>query len=257
MKSELYKRTLYLNRSIPWLFGRRIVEYDIKSAGYNIIRHFKFLPDNIIEMLGRLEKHDRHVAIGKMEKKNEELKTNLKKGFQACRKKFFEANNIDDDEILSIKKDAIFLIDRIVDNTKFDTIEFVNKNEYYAFMYFNKIEFYFNDNVCDCKGIRDEKAELHQHYMLDIMGEFARLMIRGDKNKQLKFIKEVAVAYRNKELDPGYYRELNSDSLFRPSGRIKVMTNQMGYSEFDLDMKYIDISYNYTHYIIPMYQMLI
>lgn len=257
MVSDLYKRTLYLNKDIEYLFGHRIIEYDIRSAGFNIIRHFKFVPQKVIDALAKLDKHSRHVAIGMMERNNEDLKKKMKLGFQSCRKKFFVENNVQDEEILSIKKDAIFLIDRVLTNTKFDTIEFVNKNEYQSYLYMNKIEFYIGDEKIDCKGIRDEKVKLHEKFMLEIIREFSRLMVESDKEHQLRFIKEVANAYRNRELEAGYYRELNKESLYRPSGNIEVMTNHMGYSEFDLDLKYLDIGYNYTHYIIPMYQILL
>ena len=46
MVSELYKRTMYLNKNIEFIFGKEIIEYDIKSAGFNIIKKFKFLPED-------------------------------------------------------------------------------------------------------------------------------------------------------------------------------------------------------------------
>lgn len=257
MVSELYKRTVYLNRDIPYIFGKRITEYDIKSAGFNIIKHFKFLPEEVVLALENLDKHSRHVTIGKLEKHDEELKANLKKGFVACRKKFFMENDVTDKEILSIKKDAIFILDRKLHNLVFDNIEFVPKHEYHSYLYLDKNEFYMNDKDCDCKGIKDDKLVLHKDYMLDIIREFCKLMMIPDKNRQIKFIKEIAVAYRNGELAMGYYRELNKESLFRPKANIRVMSNNMGFNEFEMDLKYLDTSYNYTHYIIPMFQMLI
>lgn len=257
MASDLYKKNTYLNKNMVSLFGRRITEYDIKSAGFNIIKHFKFLPEEVISSIEKLDRHSRHVVIGKLEKNNRELAENLKKGFRACRKKFFDENDVIDSDILSIKKDAIFIIDKVLSNLEFDNIIFVPKNEYNAYMYLNKKEFYINDSICDCKGINDEKLELHKDFMLDILKEFAKLQINAGKDKQLKFIKEVAVAYRNRELEIGYYRELNVESLYRPKSNIRVMNNSMGFNEFEMDLKYLDISYNYTHYIIPMYQMLL
>ena len=190
MVSDLYKRTLYLNKDIEYLFGHRIIEYDIRSAGFNIIRHFKFVPQKVIDALAKLDKHSRHVAIGMMERNNEDLKKKMKLGFQSCRKKFFVENNVQDEEILSIKKDAIFLIDRVLTNTKFDTIEFVNKNEYQSYLYMNKIEFYIGDEKIDCKGIRDEKVKLHEKFMLEIIREFSRLMVESFHQRSCKCLSE-------------------------------------------------------------------
>ena len=257
MFSMLYQRTSYLNKDITCLFGRKVIEYDIASAGYNICRHFHFLPDSILDELGKMDKHNRHIAIGKLMRGNDDLKVNMKKGFAACRKKFFMENNIEDDDILSIKKDAIFLIDREVDNTKFDTIEFVKKNEFDSYIYMNKFEFYINQTECQCKGINDIVLDLHKDYMLDAIIEFCNLMRFATKEKQLSFIYEFAEAYRNHELDAGYYRELNQESLFRLRKKVIVCGSPVGLRFFDMDKKFLDISYNYTHYIIPMFQMVI
>ena len=46
---ELYKRSIYLNRDIDYLFNSEIIEYDIQEAGFNIIKYFKLLSESEIE----------------------------------------------------------------------------------------------------------------------------------------------------------------------------------------------------------------
>ena len=256
MVSELYKRTMYLNKNIEFIFGKEIIEYDIKSAGFNIIKKFKFLPEDKIRWLESLEKHSRHVQIGLLEKNNETLKNNLKKGFCACRKKLFVENDITDDMILSIKKDAIFIKGIRLRNTVFDNIEFVKKNVYESYFYLDKKEFYMNDDKCDCKGINDSLVPLHRPYMLDIFREFANLVRNSTHEKQLQFIKNVACAYRRRELSNGYYRELSKRSLFRPKSDILVLNSKMGYNFYEGDPSNLDISYNYTKFVVPMFRFL-
>ena len=256
MISELYRKTLYLDKDIEFMFGRRICEYDIKSAGFNIIRHFKFLPESEIEFLASLPKHERHVAIGKLQQGNPELTKKMKLGFMACRKKLFQENNIQDEDVLSIKKDAIFIIDRRLEHTDFDTIQFVEKNVYDSYIYLNKIEFYMNDDECDCKGIKDELAALHRKYMLDIFREFGQLVRFSTPRKQIDFMTEVAEAYRTYQLNINYYRELNKRSLFRPKEEINVLSYPMGYNFYGGDPHELDISYNYVNYLIPMFRFL-
>lgn len=254
--SDLYKRTNYLNKDIEFLFGEEIIEYDIQSAGFNIIKKFKFLPDETVRWLESLDKHTRHVKIGLLERDNEVLKKNMKRGFVACRKKLFIENHLQDEDILSIKKDAIFVKGLRLTNTEFDNIHFIEKNVYTSFLFLNKIEFYMNDETCDIKGINDILAVLHKDYMLDVFREFAGVMRHSVLKKQLDFVKEVASAYRRRDLRNGYYRELNRRSLFRPLNDINILNSKMGYNFYEGDLSKIDISYNYMNYFIPLFRFL-
>lgn len=256
MISDLYKRTMYLNKETEFLFGDEIIEYDIQSAGFNIIKKFGFLPEATIDWLEGLDKHSRHIQIGLLEKNDEVLKRNMKRGFVACRKKLFKENDLQDNHVLSIKKDAIFIVGTKLRETEFDNIRFIKKNVYNSYIYLNKIEFYMNDEGCDCKGINDILVRLHQDYMLDIFREFAALMRHSTIKKQLSFIKEVSVAYRRRELEHGYYRELNRRSLFRPIEPLGILNSKMGYNFYESDLKKIDITYNYMNYLVPLYRFL-
>ena len=254
--SELYNRTAYLNKKLEYLFGHSIIEYDMKSAGFSIIKKYKLLDEESIAGLEKLPKHVRHVAIGKLDRDNPVVKEGLKRGFRECRKMFFEANDVDEDEVLSIKKDAIFIMGRQLKNLDFGEVVFAEKNFYDSYIYLNKYEFYMNDEQCDCKGINDSLVDLHRKYMLDLFREFANKMRFADPKKQLDFVKEAAVAYRNRELAIGYYRELNNYSIFRPMNPIKILGKTAGLTYYGGDLKHINIQYNYTNYLIPFYRFL-
>jgi len=258
MSSILHERTLYTNKAIQYIAGEGVIEYDIRSAGFNICKQFGLLPEEKIRELEELDKKERHVAIGKLQREDKTLSEKLKEGFAKCREAFFRYNNVTDDDILSIKKDAIFIIGKRYEHLRFGKyIEFVPKHTFHSYIYLNDCEFYIGEDELACKGIKDELLPLHRDYMLDLITEYVNLLRLSNTSKQLEFIKEVAVAYRNKKLESGYYRELNNQSLFRPIARIAIMENTLGYTDFNLDLKYLDISYNYTHYIIPMYQILV
>ena len=254
----MFERTLYTNKSIVYIAGDSIIEYDIKSAGFNICKQFELLSPDTIQNLETLSKNDRHIAIGKLQRKNKSLSEKLKEGFMKCREAFFKYNSIVDEDILSIKKDAIFVVGKTCEHLKFGQyIEFVPKHVFHSYIYINDIELYIGEDEIACKGIRDEFLPLHKDYMIDLIIEFLNSLRLFSKTKSLKFIKEVASAYRNKQLEIGYYREFNNESLFRPFKEIKILNNSFGYNQFGLDLRYLDISYNYTHYIIPMYKILI
>ena len=129
MKS-LYEKTLYLNKDIDYLFNCEIREYDMQEAGFNLCKEFKLLPDKTIQYLNTLDKNQRHIQIG-VYQKNKEFANKLKEAFILARKRFFEANELDDTDILAIKKDAIFVIKKNCINQKLS--EFINfrpKNQY-------------------------------------------------------------------------------------------------------------------------------
>lgn len=253
MLSELYNRDQYRNKAIEYIISADIVEYDIKSAGLSISNYYKLLDKSTLDKLYRLPKHDRHVAIGKLCRENKEYNESLKQGFVNIRKEFFKENDIQDDDVLSIKKDAIFLLRR-VNVTQFgDCVTFDSKNTYTSYYYINKKEFYNSPDKLDVKGINDDILILHRDYMLDFMHNIFNMMETSDNNERV--IKELVGftdAYKNRELEIEYYRELNEDSSYRlnkdyigyPLGLLRVG-----------DVSDINIAYNYMNYIRPIIQI--
>ena len=65
----LYEKHNYLNKDIEYLISREIIEYDIKSAGFNLIKQYKLLDDAKILHLESLSKKQRQITIGLYQKK--------------------------------------------------------------------------------------------------------------------------------------------------------------------------------------------
>lgn len=254
--SKLFERTLYTTNQFQYLIGESIIEYDIESAGFNICKQFELLTEEKIKELEEMDKKERHIALGYIQKGNKEFINKLNEGFKKCREWFFKNNNIQDDDVISIRKDAIFVRKRRCKETSFGCIKFNIKHEYNSFIILNSFEFYIGDEYISCKGISDKSLSYHEEYMMNFIKEFMYLFNKS-KNEALDFIKTFAVAYRNYELDVNYYREFNHESLFRPKKDIKVNISDMGFINYNLDSKYLDISYNYINYIIPLYRMII
>lgn len=254
--SNLYERHLYLDKSVDCLLSTHIREYDMKSAGFSILKREKLAGENFISYLSTLDKKQRNVQIGLYTKANKDIIEKFNNGFVKARKEFFEMNEIEDSEVLSIKKDAIFLINRIPEHTKFKGMEFVLKNSYSSYYYLNKIEFYFKNmgKKLDVKGISDEDLIRHEKYILNELKSIFSIVESGKKEYIIKRLKKFAMAYKNKELDYGFYRELNQDSLYRIKS-FKVMSATVGVNNID-SLDNIDISYNYLHYIIPLIRLL-
>lgn len=254
---HLNERTYYTNKDIKYVFGDKIVEYDLREAGYSCVKRYNLCQTDTINRLEKMNKKARHIEIGKLIIKDKELGKNIKKHIAEARYKFLTSNKIEEDKILSIKNDAIYIIGEDVGELEFDGLEFRNKRQYFAFMNINKNEFYIADDIVDVKGINDNLTKFHQDFMLDFFRDFANRVSNSDYEKQVDFIKEVAYLYRNYELDTRYYRELNTTSLFRPKVPVKIMGTELGYEFYDKDPRDLNISYNYMNYIIPLYQYLV
>lgn len=256
IKSNLYKYDKYLDDNIDYIFNKEIIEYDIKSAGLNIIKRFKLLDENKINYLSKLEKLHRDITIGKIQRKDKEFSKALMTGFKECRRMFFDANEIEDDEVLSIKKDAIFLL-RTVKNTQFENIKFVNKNEYISYIRLGKYEIYHNSGKIDVKGIADETLKLHEDGMLKFLNTFFVMMESEPNEKKIKkLLSEFAYEYKNMLLPMSFYREFNEKSLFKTnigfeSGLSSYLTN------INKDCDFLDISYNYLNVITPLISIVI
>jgi hypothetical protein len=255
----IYERHNFLNKDISYLINTEILEYDIKSAGFNIVKRFDLLPESKVRYLEKLSKKERQVTIGLWIRNNKQLAVDINNSFIATRKEFFKANELTEDDILSIKKDAIFTLKRCHE-LEFDSIIFDEKNFYSSYFYLNKKEFYFNSfaNKLDVKGISETNLEKHRPYILDFLSKFFRLLEMSDTENATKRLKQFANYYREKTLHVGYYRELSADSTY-------VMKNDEIYKNRsvlldNVDNDFIDmlnINHNYICYVIPLLNILI
>lgn len=255
--SELYKRSLYLNTNYDYLFGNHIIEYDIQSAGLNIIKYYKLLPSDKITLLENMNKEARNKQIGLFQREDASFKQALSDGFVNIRKEFFDLLSVRDDDIISIKKDAIFLKDRISQEPiQIGNVVFVPKHTYSSYLYLNRKEFYINTrtNQVDVKGIQN--VELHQPYFLDFIRRFASVNENSSSVDTITdFLLNFILRYRNMKLDVGYYRRLSIDNNY-----VVYDTTNDVWIEIDdvvLESAQIDISYNYIHYLLPMVSMYI
>lgn len=250
----LYEKHNYLNKDIEYLINNEITEYDIKSAGFNLIKKYNLLDNKRIEHLESLSKKRRQITIGLYQRDNLEFRNALNEKFVEIRKIFFESNDLKDDEILSIKKDAIVTLRKCF-YTEFDNIEFADKNVYSSYFYINNFEIYINEKDIHLKGISDSKLKLHEDYMLDFLHKLFR-MIETSSNKKyiINNIKEFISFYKSKMLHIGYYRELNADSLYKLD--MDFLDEHVGL-EWTKSLDNIDISYNYLRYIVPIINILL
>lgn len=255
--SKLYERHNYTNKSIDYLIGDEIIEYDIKSAGMNLCKEFGLISEDKVAMLESLGKYNRNVQLGLYQRADKTLVKRLNEKFVEARRLFFEANDIKDVDVLSIKKDALFITKRCK-NLTFGNIIFVPKNVYTSYCLLNGMEIYTNRQYCHLKGIEDKSLEAHKEYMLDFFKNFFTLLETSTEAKTISYLKEFMFLYKTRELHVGYYRQLNrySGYLFddlQIHDSFNTVVEQVEPSDVDR----LNISYNYTKYLIPLISILI
>ena len=169
-----------INYTIPIdIYKGYIYEYDLSKANISSLLYTNYISLDEYNRIYNMDKLKREITIGMMIKDNSEAYEKIKFGIYTAKSKFISANNLRDEEIISIKNDAIFTT-RKCEYTTFDNIFTFNlKNTYALFIKLKELEIYYNyfinkDNIIDIidvKGISDDKLILHKNGMLDIISE--------------------------------------------------------------------------------------
>lgn len=242
--SELYKHKNYL-MPISYSISVPIYEYDISKANINILYNKKILSLEEYNRLKFMSRMDRQISVGSMQKANPQLITILADGIIEFKKRFFEANNIIDREILSIKNDAVFVMHRTMPITKFENIEFVLKNSYSLYMKINNIEMYYRSDqingcdIIDIKGINDNTLKLHENGMLVLLSDIFEKLDCGDPRAAIQVFNEYYSKYIARALPIEYYRSFDSNSMYT------INAFQYMYEvPYATDISVLNISYN-------------
>lgn len=245
MPTNLYKKTAYTINS-SYAIGS-IFEYDISKANISILRQMNLITEDQYKRYYVMDKREREINIGLLQKNDPKYKEALEEGFMESRRFLLHENNVEDNEIISIKKDAIF-VTRPMRITKLGYIEFTLRNVYQMMVKTNnpKLEFYFallegdNCNI-DVKGVKDSSLPFHTLLLSKICSLFSHI-INGDIEEAVSELSELLREYSNRSLPLEYYREFNSLSHYRIVPGF--------YSEFTIDRTdesarpYLNIDYN-------------
>lgn len=257
--NELYKCTNY-TADINYIISQYIREYDIEKANINILYKYGVIDIDTYNRLYIRERMERQIYIGNMIRDNPKINEVLEKGLLEARKMFLESNNIDESEVLSIKKDAIYIINKIPKYTEFGNIKFRNKNTYTSFYKLDKhIELYYyldainGEEILDVKGISDDLLYLHESYFLEFLKVCFESAQVEEPRDTLDIIINFYNQYINLELDTGYYREFNSYSKFRYKDNMSMVFNYVSDDVLDINKPYLNIACN-LNYIRNLYQ---
>ena len=258
--SKLWTKEKYTDDNISYIINNTIIEYDMKSAGLNMTKEFNLLPEEdryLIERWEQMPKKQRNVAIGVYERDHPEFKKAKNASFARARRLFFIANNIEDHEVLSIKKDAIFLL-REATELEFGAIKFVPKNEYSDYIILNGIEIYHDKGIIDVKGIGDDILYRHKDYWIAaLVYIFNKMKLSNGREEVATFLKDLMYEYKTLDLPIGFYREFNKSSTYLSNMIIDGKAVEYLELPDDVTIYDLNINYNILSVIIPLINIVI
>lgn len=240
LKSQNY------NSSYNIIVNAFIYEYDIAKANINALLQRGIIDKALYDNLYSADKSIREKRIGLMIRDNPQIYKEIQNGIIDAKKNLIITNNIDIEDIISIKNDAVFIMNKKLNNTKFGLMDFKLKNIYTIYIKINRYEFYYYYNSfnkeenLDVKGIGDDKLVIHEKYFMDfLLALFNTLQVEGII-EAINMIQNFSDEYINRRLDVNYYRKFNSESNFD-----LLYKDTLWSSSHASDIRIIDIRYNY------------
>ena len=243
---------VYTNKTDPYIYNEYITEWDIKSANVSLLDYYDLADNDTINRLRNMKKSQREVAVGIMCRNDHELMLKLEKAFDDIINKFIISNKLKDVDIISIKKDSVFVRNINIVNNVFGPVEFVNKNVYNGILLLPKYEFYYNPIKIDVKGINDKVLPLHKNGMLKFI---QNIMECGNRYLEVcAYLHDFIEYYKKRELDLDYYREFTTDSAYK----VKIGDNIVYLDNIDESMLMnTDITYNFYNIILETIKIII
>ena len=214
--TNLWEKTVY---TLPSQFAiTPIYEYDISKANISILLNNGIISKEDYDYYYKLNREERQIKIGLMQKKNPQIVKILDEGFRKSRYNLCLYNEIQDDEIISIKKDSLF-VTRMLNNTTFGAINFKLKNVYSMMIKISNLEMFFGNingimNL-DIKGINDDKLQYHQSSYLSMLCELFTIIQNGQFNNIVPYILNFINLYDTLALPVEFYREFNQTSMYK------------------------------------------
>lgn len=250
MSTELYKEVNY-NAQLNYYSGC-IVEYDLRKANISALLTRGVIDKDKYNFLYNCEKEYREYYIGMMIKSNPDVYKEIQAGIIEAKRLFVELNNIQDEEILEIRNDALFLLtERPIIEQVGSNYYFVKKNSYtFFFRMFNGHEFFYrydsiqNLDIVQVKGINEDNIKLHQKYMIKFITDTIFGIEQNNIENVISKCNTFYSDYLTRALPVEYYREFNNISMYRIYTNFYYNKSFLTPGISQNQLKYLDIGYN-------------
>ena len=236
---EIIRLHNYFNPNLLYVKDSSIIEYDIQSAGFSVLKHKGFLTEKEISDIEKLPKLERNIKIGLLQKQNPNFTKEILDTLSDVRSEFCKINQIEPKNILSIKKDSMVLVNKPARNLKvFDHFNFINKGSFTSYLRVEKYEFYLNSitKAFIVKGFGNlENVPSIIKLIIDTMYKIEPL----NKAESYKHLQKLQNNYLSYNMDKEIYREFYSKKFLLKDVDLLL-------DEID-DVNRLDISYNYMN----------
>ena len=249
LESNLWNRYNYTS-DIRYIYNNIIYELDLQKANISVLYSKGLITKDTYEYLYNTKRLIRQIYIGNLQRENRDISLALKEGISHAKELLFKSNNIQDHEVLAIKNDAVYIIGRLPQVLEFDLLKFIPKNVYTAFYSIREHNlelYYYYNNISKgehlhVKGISDENLLLHENYMLKFLKDLFYTIQTQDILTAINSLKEFYNMYTSRSLDINFYREFNSNSVYRYI--TKLNCGFINYNASINDINYLNISNN-------------
>jgi hypothetical protein len=248
----------YINKSIKYLINKRIYEYDIQSAGLTVLKNKNIITEDTYNLWKTKPKSWVQYYIGSRLGK---LQDDIFKTEAEIVSKFIDINEIQDSNIISRKRDAVFIFNTTISTTTIDGYSFKLKNTYTSYFKLENFELYYHSDkdFLDIKGL-DISCITH-HKLLPYIKKCIMLLERLDQGfmqyrEVYGYIHNLRNEYCNFTLPLDCYREINKDNLFTI---YDISTKKMVKTEIlpdDISRIRIVTNYNFARFIVPFINIL-
>ena len=249
--SELWSQARYL-APYKYILDSNIVEFDIEKANISVLRNSGVIDENTYRGMYELPKKIREIVVGRMIRRHKELSSVLKEGIQQARHELFKTLNLNSNNVLSIKNDAVFVIFNtpvnVSDIQVNQYVKFKVKGQFRSFYFLNNKEFYYAYNPItgleglDIKGVGDYGVEMNGPFLNLLCNVFYTVLTSGVRDAY-KLLCKINDDYLNKRYPLEYYRRLDSFARF-DIYRISDYATFQADILTDYDLGVVDPSYN-------------
>ena len=111
----MYEKDLFLTDD-SIIINRIIREYDMSKANINILLYKGLITQDQFDKYYNMPKGLRERTIGTLQRDYPKINQGLKDGFVEARKMLFESNNLNESNVVAVKKDAVFTLDKYLES---------------------------------------------------------------------------------------------------------------------------------------------
>lgn len=215
----MHDKMMWFNEKIPYIFHANIVEWDMARASLSVCERFNLLDQEEIKRMKALPKLEREVQMGLHQRGNKEFSNQLLSGIREIRRKFLEANELDESNVLSLHNDAIIFNSRKKIISNIEGIKFHHDNTWDAYIRYGRVEIFYKVDETgigslDFKNISKDKMQEHtmglNRYLLKVFDG-----IESYDKGIVKYITRFQQQYLQDKLPEYYYSSFGKIGNFK------------------------------------------